>query len=95
MVDSLVVLFFFFFPFLFPRNSPESRKLGGKYSYISLTFCYRDPYSFFHRVVSRASKPDGILARLQFGLPIQKGSIIYNNYYRGMVKEILFNLDHF
>ena len=36
MVDSLVVLFFFF-PFLFPRNSPESRKLGGKYSYISLT----------------------------------------------------------
>ena len=46
MVDSLVVLFCFF-PFLFPRNSPESRKLGGKYSYISLTFCYRDPYSFF------------------------------------------------
>ena len=31
----------------------------------------RDPYSFFLRVVSRASKPDGILAGLQilFGLP--------------------------
>ena len=26
---------------------------------------------FFIRVVSRASKPDGILARLQFGLPGQ------------------------
>ena len=24
----------------------------------------RDPYSFFRRVVSRASKPDGILARV-------------------------------
>ena len=29
----------------------------------------RDAYSFFIRVVSRASNPDGILARLQFGLP--------------------------
>ena len=29
----------------------------------------RDPHSFFIRVVSRASNPDGILARLQFGLP--------------------------
>ena len=31
----------------------------------------RNPYSFFLRVVSWASKPDGILARLQilFGLP--------------------------
>ena len=28
----------------------------------------RDPYSFFLRVVSAASKPDGVLARLQFGL---------------------------
>ena len=94
MVDSLVVLFFFS-PFLFPRNSPESRKLGGKYSYISLTFCYRDPYSFFTELSVGQVLPDGILARLQFGLPIQKGSIIYNNYYRRMVKEILFNLDHF
>ena len=28
-------------------------------------------FIFFIRVVSRASKPDGILARLQFGLPGQ------------------------
>ena len=32
----------------------------------------RDPYSFFLTVVSQASKPDGVLAWLQFGLPGQK-----------------------
>ena len=38
----------------------------------------RDPYSFFLRVMSRASKPDGILslARVQFGLGGQKCRII-------------------
>jgi len=36
----------------------------------------RDPYSFFLRVVSRASRPDDILAGLQFGLPGQKCRII-------------------
>ena len=36
----------------------------------------RDPYSFFLRVVSWASKPDGILARVQFGLGGQKCRII-------------------
>ena len=29
----------------------------------------KDPYSFFIRVVSQTSNPDGILAWLQFGLP--------------------------
>ena len=38
--------------------------------------CCRDPYSCFLRVVSRASKPDGILACLQFGSPGQKYRII-------------------
>ena len=33
-------------------------------------------YSFFLRVVSWASTPDGILAGLQFGLPRQKCRII-------------------
>ena len=32
---------------------------------------FRDPYSVFLRVVSQASKPDGILARLHFGFPGQ------------------------
>ena len=36
----------------------------------------RDPHSFFLRVVSRASKPDGILVGLQFGLPGQKCRIM-------------------
>ena len=36
----------------------------------------RDPYSFFIRVVSRASKFDGILAQLQFRLPEQMSRII-------------------
>ena len=35
----------------------------------------RDPHSFFIRVVSRASNSNGILARLQFGLPGQKCKI--------------------
>ena len=38
--------------------------------------CSRDPYSCFLRVVSRASKPDGILACLQFGSPGQKYRIM-------------------
>ena len=39
---------------------------------------FRDPYSFFLRVVSWASKPDSIhvLAHFQFGLPRQKCRII-------------------
>ena len=37
---------------------------------------YRDPYSFFLRVVSQASKPDGTLAQFQFELPRQKCRII-------------------
>ena len=36
----------------------------------------RDPYSFFLRVMSGASKPDGILAHLQFVLGGQKCRII-------------------
>ena len=36
----------------------------------------RDPYSFFLRVVSPASKPDAVLARLQFGLRGQKCRIM-------------------
>ena len=35
----------------------------------------RDPYSFFLRVVSWASKPDGILARVQFGLGGQSAEL--------------------
>ena len=38
--------------------------------------CSRDPYSCFLRVVSRASKRDGILACLQFGSPGQKYRIM-------------------
>jgi len=37
---------------------------------------FRDPYSIFIRVVSRVSMPDGVLARLQFGLPGQMCRII-------------------
>lgn len=41
--------------------------------HLSLTFLkvhnVKDPYSFFIRVVSQTSNPDGILAWLQFGLP--------------------------
>ena len=37
------------------------------------------PYSFFLRVVSWASKPVGILARLQFRLPRQKCKIKFKN----------------
>ena len=37
------------------------------YMYVEI----RDPYSFFIRVVGRASKLDGILAQLQFRLPGQ------------------------
>ena len=36
----------------------------------------RDPHSFFLRVVSQASKLDGILAGLHFGLPGQKCRIM-------------------
>ena len=37
---------------------------------------YRDPYSFFLKVVRQASIPDNILALAKFYLPIQKCRII-------------------
>ena len=48
-------------------DSADGRRLADCKEELKGLLLIRDPHSFFLGVVSRASKPDGILVGLQFG----------------------------